>query len=78
MFLMKFMYMNYVLDFPCWALGSFLFVYMCRKIAIVAVRFVDAWGLCIDGEWIQGVESSIFEDVVLFLWSLYVFSALIM
>ena len=34
MIIMKFMYMMYVLDFPCWALGSFLFVYMCRKIAI--------------------------------------------
>ena len=31
MFLWKYVY-EYMLDFPCWALGSFLFVYMCRKV----------------------------------------------
>ena len=54
------------------------FVYMCRKVDVMAVRFMEAWRLCIGDERIQGVESSIVEDVVLF-YSLYLyFSALMM
>ena len=76
-FLWKYVYV-YVLDFPCWALGSFLFVYMCRKVDNMAVRFMEAWRMCIGDGRIQGIESSVFEDVVVY-YDLYMyFSALVM
>ena len=72
-FLWNYVYELYV-RFSLLGIRLIPFVYMCRKIDVVAVRFMDAWRLCIGDERIQGVESSIVEDVVLFsLYSLYMY-----
>ena len=59
---------DYVLDFPCWALGSLLSVYV-QENKFRGGKIRGAWRMCIDDEWSQGVERYRFEDVV----SFYVF-----
>ena len=57
--IMNFMYMVYVLGFPCWALGSLLYVYMCRKIALVAGKVLGSLGMCIEARLNRWTERSI-------------------
>ena len=44
-----------MLDFPCWALGSLLSVYV-QENKFKGGKIRDAWRMCIDDEWSQGAE----------------------
>ena len=46
---------DYVLDFPCWALGSLLSVYV-QENKLRGGKIRGAWRMCIDDEWSQGAE----------------------
>ena len=50
-----FMFMTMCQIFPCWALGSFLSVYV-QEISFRGGKIRDAQRMCIDGEWSQGAE----------------------
>ena len=53
-FLWNYVY-DYVLGFPCWALGSLLSVYV-QENKFRGGKIRDAWRMCIDDEWSQGAE----------------------
>ena len=44
-----------MLDFPYWALGSLLSVYV-QENKFRGGKIRDAWRMCIDDEWSQGAE----------------------
>ena len=50
--------------FPCWALGSFLYVYMCRKIVMAAGRFLAAWECVLRENGIGGLRERFEDEVV--------------
>ena len=73
------MNMFYVVSrFPCWALGSFLFILVwCTKLDTAAERFLAAWDCVLRKNGFGGLRER-FEDEVVFShfnYIFYVFSA---
>ena len=42
-----------VVDFPCWALGSFLYVLYVQENSYGSGKILGGLGMCIEGEWNQ-------------------------